>query len=109
MRFFHLLLPLVMMSSGNPNWVGARRRGRGWRNCTARAARSVGQNAQTSVIYGMPRAAYELGAVDRQLPIGEITSAINAAVDAHGEDHPATVLLRPDQACLKDTEVQPFA
>ena len=39
-------------------------------------ARTLGQDESSSVVYGMPRAAYELGAVDRQLPLGRIGSAI---------------------------------
>ncbi|WP_455875050.1 chemotaxis protein CheB [Rhizobium yanglingense] len=29
----------------------------------------VGQNEKTCVVYGMPRVAYELGAVEQQLPL----------------------------------------
>jgi two-component system chemotaxis response regulator CheB len=38
---------------------------------TAGAA-TLGQDETSSVIYGMPRAAFELGAVARQLPLGKI-------------------------------------
>lgn len=34
----------------------------------------VGQNEQTSVVYGMPRVANELGGVEQELPITEISS-----------------------------------
>nr|WP_304502417.1 chemotaxis response regulator protein-glutamate methylesterase [Brevundimonas sp. PAMC22021] len=39
-------------------------------------ARTLGQDEHTSVVYGMPRAAHEIGAVERQLPLHRLTSAI---------------------------------
>lgn len=39
-------------------------------------AATIGQNESTSVVYGMPRAAFELGAVGRQLPLGAIGRAV---------------------------------
>ena len=45
-------------------------------------ARTIGQNEKTCVVYGMPRVAYELGAVENQFPlasIGEEISKITAA------------------------------
>ena len=38
----------------------------------AAGARTVGQNEKTCVVYGMPRVAYEIGAVELQLPLGSI-------------------------------------
>lgn len=35
-------------------------------------AETIGQNAESSVVYGMPKVAYELGAVSRQLALQEI-------------------------------------
>ncbi|MEK1868217.1 MAG: protein-glutamate O-methylesterase CheB, partial [Ensifer adhaerens] len=35
-------------------------------------AKTFGQNEKTCVVYGMPRVAYELGAVETQLPLGSI-------------------------------------
>lgn len=35
-------------------------------------AKTIGQDEKTCVVYGMPRVAYELGAVERQLPLGMI-------------------------------------
>lgn len=35
-------------------------------------ARTLGQNEKTCVVYGMPRVAYELGAVEQQLPLAAI-------------------------------------
>ena len=42
----------------------------------------IAQDESTSVVYGMPKAAAELGAVDEVLPIGEIASAIIRRVQA---------------------------
>jgi two-component system, chemotaxis family, protein-glutamate methylesterase/glutaminase len=39
-------------------------------------ARTVGQNEATSIVYGMPRAAFENGAVEKQLPLAGIGSEI---------------------------------
>ncbi|MFC5372350.1 chemotaxis response regulator protein-glutamate methylesterase [Brevundimonas faecalis] len=39
-------------------------------------ARTLGQDEATCVVYGMPRAAFELGAVERQLPLPRIAPAI---------------------------------
>ncbi len=39
-------------------------------------ARTVGQNEKTCVVYGMPRVAYELGAVEQQLPLNAIGEEI---------------------------------
>ena len=35
-------------------------------------AKTIGQDEKTCVVYGMPRVAHELGAVERQLPLGRI-------------------------------------
>ncbi len=39
-------------------------------------AHTLGQDEATSVVYGMPRAAFELGAVERQAPLHRLSSAI---------------------------------
>jgi two-component system, chemotaxis family, protein-glutamate methylesterase/glutaminase len=39
-------------------------------------ARTIGQNEKTCVVYGMPRVAHELGAVEHQLPLGSIGEEI---------------------------------
>lgn len=39
-------------------------------------AQTIGQNQNTCVVYGMPRAAFELGAVDVQLPLEEVAQAL---------------------------------
>ena len=42
-------------------------------------AHTIGQNAATSFIYGMPRVAFEKGAVERQLPLDQIGPEILAS------------------------------
>ena len=42
-------------------------------------ARTFGQNADSCVVYGMPRAAFELGAVEREMQLSAIPGAILAA------------------------------
>jgi two-component system chemotaxis response regulator CheB len=39
-------------------------------------AQTIGQDSSTSVVFGMPRVAAEIGAVKVQLPIGAIGAAI---------------------------------
>jgi chemotaxis response regulator CheB len=43
-------------------------------------ATTFAQDANTSVVYGMPRAAFEEGAAQQVLPVGEIGNAIAAVV-----------------------------
>lgn len=38
-------------------------------------ARTIGQSEASCVVYGMPKAAFELGAVERQLPLSKIAAA----------------------------------
>ncbi len=46
-------------------------------------ARTIGQDEASCVVYGMPRAAYELGAVEQQLPLSRIaTAALNLCTDS---------------------------
>jgi two-component system, chemotaxis family, protein-glutamate methylesterase/glutaminase len=47
-------------------------------------ARTIGQDEATSLIYGMPKAAFEVGAVERQLPLDRIGSAILAMTNLRG-------------------------
>ena len=37
---------------------------------------TIGQDEATSVVYGMPKAAFELGVVDKQFPLDMIAAAI---------------------------------
>ena len=41
-------------------------------------ARTLGQDEATSLVYGMPRAAFETGAVERQLPLDKIAAHLVA-------------------------------
>ena len=47
-------------------------------------ARTIGQDEATCVVYGMPRAAFELGAVERQLPLDRIANAVLATTNLRG-------------------------
>ena len=38
---------------------------------------TIGQNAATCIVYGMPKTAYEIGAVQQQLPLTSISAAIH--------------------------------
>jgi two-component system chemotaxis response regulator CheB len=44
-------------------------------------ARTIGQDESSSVVYGMPRAAYELGAVEKQYSLNYIAQAIHSLLD----------------------------
>ncbi|WEX88136.1 protein-glutamate O-methylesterase CheB [Sinorhizobium garamanticum] len=48
-------------------------------------ALTFGQNEKTCVVYGMPRVAYELGAVETQLPLGSIGEEILKTAAARKE------------------------
>lgn len=41
-------------------------------------ARTIGQDERSCVVYGMPKAAYELGAVEKEVPLDTIATAIQA-------------------------------
>lgn len=47
---------------------------------------TIAQDERTSVVYGMPREAVLLGAVERELPLAQIGSALSALVISHGEE-----------------------
>ncbi len=44
---------------------------------------TIGQDARSSVVYGMPRVAYELGHVERQVPLSEMAQTITRLVQEH--------------------------
>lgn len=46
-------------------------------------AETIGQDEASCVVYGMPRAAFEIGAVARQLPLERIAERILTASNAH--------------------------
>ncbi len=45
-----------------------------------KGARTIGQDEASSIVYGMPKVAYDIGAVERQLPLDAIAQAIISAV-----------------------------
>jgi two-component system chemotaxis response regulator CheB len=47
-------------------------------------AQTMGQNESTCVVYGMPRVAFEMGAVEKQVPLNKIGAEIVAARSAKG-------------------------
>ena len=49
---------------------------RGLKTMRDAGARTIGQDEASCVVYGMPKAAFEVGAVERQLPLSRIATAI---------------------------------
>jgi two-component system chemotaxis response regulator CheB len=47
-------------------------------------AATLGQDEMTSVVYGMPKVAFEIGAVEAQYPLDRISAHILARCDARG-------------------------
>lgn len=47
---------------------------------------TIGQNEATSVVYGMPRAAWELGAVQHQVGLGDVAATILRACAVQSEE-----------------------
>lgn len=43
-------------------------------------ARTLGQDEESSIVYGMPKVAFELGAVEKQVPLANMANAINEIV-----------------------------
>ena len=48
-----------------------------------RGADTLGQDESSSVVYGMPKAAFEIGAVQRQLPLEKLAAHILNLTNAH--------------------------
>ncbi|MDQ0192453.1 protein-glutamate methylesterase/protein-glutamine glutaminase [Paenibacillus wynnii] len=42
-----------------------------------KGGRTIGQDAKSSVVYGMPKAAFDVGAVEQQVPLSQIPQLIN--------------------------------
>jgi len=63
----------------------------GMKTLKAAGAKTLAQNEETCVVYGMPRAAVELGVVDRVLPLDLMPHAILHALQTGGatQSHPA--------------------
>jgi two-component system, chemotaxis family, protein-glutamate methylesterase/glutaminase len=60
----------------------------GLRAMRERHAMTIAQDAESSVVYGMPRAAVEEGAAQSVLPVGQIGNAITSAVLARRRRRP---------------------
>lgn len=45
-----------------------------------KGARTIGQNEQTSIVYGMPKVAFEIGAVEKQASISDIPQILHAII-----------------------------
>ncbi len=45
-------------------------------NMKTEGAKTIGQDERSSIVYGMPKVAYDIGAVDYQLPVAEIHKKI---------------------------------
>ncbi len=59
---------------------------KGLKELRAAGATTIGQDEDTCVVYGMPRVAKEIGAVQEELPLEAIAPAIIKAVEAHDAD-----------------------
>jgi len=53
---------------------------RGLLSMRRKGARTIGQDEQSSVVYGMPKVAYEIGAVEKQAPLSEIPDLLLEAL-----------------------------
>lgn len=50
-----------------------------------KGAWTLGQNQETSIVYGMPKVAFELGGVQKQVPLNEMAAEINKLATEHLE------------------------
>ena len=57
---------------------------RGMLDMKRQGSPTIGQDAATCVVYGMPKAAFEIGAVDKQMPLQMIAPAIMNRVSSGG-------------------------
>ena len=44
-------------------------------------AKTIGQDEKSSVVYGMPKVAFNIGSVEKQVPLQQIASAICSALN----------------------------
>ncbi|MDV3427645.1 MAG: chemotaxis response regulator protein-glutamate methylesterase [Bacillota bacterium] len=49
-----------------------------------KGARTIGQDEASSVVYGMPKVAYEIGAVEKQVPLNEVADTLYKLLDNKG-------------------------
>ena len=66
----------------------------GMKMLKASGARTLAQNEETCVVYGMPKAAVELGAVDRQVSLEGLPQAILQELDRHARPAATSVALK---------------
>ena len=66
---------VIMTGMGSDGAVGVRL-------LKAKGGSTIAQDRETSIVYGMPKAAFETGKVDRVVPLQEILVAIVEAVEA---------------------------
>ncbi len=67
----------VIMSGMGRDWVD------GLLAMRKAGARTLGQDAPTSAVYSMPKAAFEIGAVEQQVPAGNLADEILALCNNH--------------------------
>lgn len=58
----------------------------GLRKLRQDGAATIGQDEASCVVYGMAKAAFEMGAVERQVPLRRIAKEILALTDAHAQE-----------------------
>lgn len=46
-------------------------------------SRTIGQDEESSVVYGMPKVAFEMGGVERQIPLSKIAEVINESANEY--------------------------
>jgi two-component system chemotaxis response regulator CheB len=63
-------------------------------------AHTIGESEATCVVYGMPRAAAEAGAVGEELPIQKVADALLAACAAASHGHAPSRPARPSPAAM---------
>ena len=54
---------------------------KGMLNMKKMGAYNIGQDAESSIVYGMPKAAYENGSVSKQCPLDKIAQEIHYRID----------------------------
>jgi len=59
----------------------------GLRKLRQAGAATIGQDEASCVVYGMAKAAFEIGAVERQVPLRRIAKEILALTDVHSREH----------------------
>jgi two-component system chemotaxis response regulator CheB len=76
-----VLFESVAKAAG-PNAIGVILTGMGYdgakglMNMRRKGARTIGQDEKSCVVYGMPKVAYNVGAVEKQLPLENIAASI---------------------------------